>query len=78
VNAVVRAVSMVDRYDPATGLTAMARTTAFTTSVVAQLAARGGLREKGVQPLERVARDEKAYEFLVGELESRGVRITAV
>ena len=73
-----RAVSMVDRYDPATGLTAMARTTAFTTSVVAQLAARGGLREKGVQPLERVARDEKAYEFLGGELESRGVRITAV
>jgi saccharopine dehydrogenase-like NADP-dependent oxidoreductase len=52
----------------------MSRTTAFTTSVVAQLAARGGLREKGVQPLERVARDEKAYGFIVAEMESREVR----
>jgi saccharopine dehydrogenase-like NADP-dependent oxidoreductase len=69
-----REIFMVDRYDAKTGLTAMSRTTAFTTSVVAQLAARGGLREKGVQPLERVARDEKAYGFIVAEMESREVR----
>ena len=69
-----REISMVDHYDAKTGLTAMSRTTAFTTSVVAQLAARGGLREKGVQPLERVARDEKAYGFIVAEMESREVR----
>ena len=69
-----REVTMVDRYDAATGMTAMSRTTAFTTSVVAQLAARGGLREKGVQPLERIARDDKAYGFILAEMESRGVR----
>jgi lysine 6-dehydrogenase len=72
-----RTVSMVDRYDASTGMTAMSRTTAFTTSVVAQLAARGGLPEKGVQPLERVARDDKAYRFILAEMESRGVRFKA-
>ena len=70
-----REVSLVDRYDAATGMTAMARTTAYTTSVVAQLAARGGLRERGVQPLELVARDDKAYGFVLAELESRGIRL---
>ena len=69
-----RQITMVDRYDAKTGLTAMSRTTAFTTSVVAQLAARGGLKEKGIQPLERVARDQKAYGFIVAEMESREVR----
>jgi len=68
-----REVTMVDRYDPKTGLTAMSRTTAYTTSVVTQLAARGGLKEKGVQPLERSGRDERAYGFIVAEMESRGV-----
>jgi saccharopine dehydrogenase-like NADP-dependent oxidoreductase len=72
-----RAMTMVDRYDAKTGMTAMARTTAFTTSVVAQLAARGGLSEKGVQPLERIGRDEKAYRFILAEMESRGVRVKA-
>ncbi len=52
----------------------MSRTTAFTTSVVAQLAARGGLKEHGVHPLERIARDDKAYGFILAEMESRGVR----
>ncbi len=65
---------MVDRYDPATGLTAMARTTAFTTSVVAQLAAAGGLGEPGVRPLELVARDGPAYRFVVDAMAARGVR----
>jgi len=67
---------LVDRYDPQTGMTAMSRTTALTTSVVTQLAARGGLPEKGVQPLERVARDANAYRFVVDEMARRGVKIT--
>jgi saccharopine dehydrogenase-like NADP-dependent oxidoreductase len=71
-------VTMVDRYDPKSGLTAMSRTTAYTTSVVTQLAARGGLKEKGVQPLERIGRDERAYSFIVAEMESRGVRFKGV
>src|SRR5262245_38238796 len=69
-------ITMVDRYDPATGLTAMSRTTAFTTAVVAQLAARGGLGGPGVRPLERVAGDERACRFVLDEMSARGVRFT--
>ena len=67
-------ITMTDKYDPATKLSAMARTTAFTTSVMAQLAAQGGIREKGVLPPELIARDPKATEFVVVEMEKRGVR----
>ena len=65
--------TLVDRADPASGLTAMARTTALTTSVTAQLVARGGAREPGVHPLERVARDADAHRFIVDEMARRGV-----
>jgi saccharopine dehydrogenase-like NADP-dependent oxidoreductase len=65
---------MVDRYDAASTRTAMSRTTALTTSVVAQLAAAGGLGRPGVRPLERVATDEKAFHFVRDALERRGVR----
>lgn len=37
---------MVDRYDPVLGFTSMARTTAFTGAIVAQMAARGDLPQK--------------------------------
>jgi saccharopine dehydrogenase-like NADP-dependent oxidoreductase len=68
-------VVLVDRYDPESRLTAMARTTALTTAVVAQLAATGGVREAGVLPLDRVARDERAFRFIVDGLARRGVRL---
>lgn len=64
---------MADRYDPNTGRTAMSRTTALTTSVVAQLAAAGGLGAPGVRPLERVAENEKAFHFVRDGLAERGV-----
>jgi saccharopine dehydrogenase-like NADP-dependent oxidoreductase len=66
---------LVDRYDPKSGLTAMARTTALTTSVMGQLAAQGGLTTPGVLPPERVARDARAYEFVRNGLARRGVRV---
>lgn len=65
--------TLVDRWDEAAKQTAMSRTTALTTSVVAQLVARGGAREPGVHPLERVARDADAHRFVVDELAKRGV-----
>ena len=65
--------TLVDRYDEGGRLTAMARTTALTTSVTAQLLARGGGREPGVHPLERVARDPDAHRFIVDEMARRGV-----
>ncbi len=71
----VSSATLVDRYDAATGLTAMARTTALTTSVTAQLLADGGLPEKGVRMLEHVGRDAKAHDFLLGALAKRGVHL---
>ena len=67
---------MTDRYDPKTGLTAMARTTAFTTAVTARLAAEGGIRDKGVLPLERVAREPAATKFILDEMGKKGVRFS--
>lgn len=69
----VTRMTMVDRYDPSTGLTAMSRTTALTTSVTAQLVAKGGVKAAGVHPLERVGSDPRAYQFLVDGLAARGV-----
>lgn len=74
-NGATREVTMVDRYDPARRLTAMSRTTAFTCSAVAQLAASGGVRERGVLPLELVARDLEASNYVTDRLAERGVRL---
>jgi saccharopine dehydrogenase-like NADP-dependent oxidoreductase len=70
-----RSVTLVDRYDPASGLTAMARTTALTTAACARLAAAGGLRLPGVQPLEKVGRDPERYEAITAMLAQSGVRL---
>jgi len=73
-NGRAETITMTDRYDPAAKMSAMARTTAYTTSVMAQLAARGGMAAKGVLPPELIARDPLATEFVVTEMEKRGVR----
>ncbi len=65
--------TVVDRYDPATGLTAMARTTALTTSVCSLMLVDGLVPPAGVQPLERVARDSRAYRYILDGLASRAV-----
>jgi len=68
-------ITMVDRYDPKTGLTAMARTTAFTTSVMAQLAASGGMPSSGVLPPEVIAmQNPDAVSFVIGKMAERGVK----
>jgi saccharopine dehydrogenase-like NADP-dependent oxidoreductase len=68
-------ITLVDRYDPAARLTAMARTTAFTTAVTAQLVAGGIVPPPGVQPLERVARDPRAYRAMIEGLAAHGVKL---
>lgn len=68
-------VQMVDRYDAATGLTAMSRTTALTTSAVAQAVAAGLPVPPGVVPLERAARVPGFHEFVRDTLAARGVRL---
>ena len=67
-------VTMVDRYDPASGMTAMSRTTALTTAVCAQLVAAGLTPPAGVQPLEKVGADARSFAFIRERLAARGVQ----
>jgi lysine 6-dehydrogenase len=44
---------IIDRFDAATGLSAMMRTTSFPASIVALMMARGQIERKGALPQER-------------------------
>jgi len=66
---------ILDRFDPDTGVSAMARTTAYSASIVAGMLARGTIKEKGVLPPERLGKDQEFVETLVAELNRRGVLI---
>lgn len=69
--------TLVDFYDEESGVTAMARTTAYTASAVAKLVLEGVIRLKGVVPPERLGMDREIYQQIVAELNSRGVKISA-
>ena len=67
---------LFDRYDEKRGITAMARTTAYPASIIAQLILRKVIREKGVVPPEKLGMHEELFRVFLGELEKRGVKIT--
>jgi saccharopine dehydrogenase-like NADP-dependent oxidoreductase len=71
----VQRATLIDRFDEASQLTAMARTTALTTSAVTQWVAGGGDIAPGVQPLEKVGPDQRAYTAITSALEKHGVRV---
>ena len=62
---------IVDKYDPATGLSAMMRTTAFPASIIAQMMAKEEVLMRGATPQEK-AIDPAAF---VAELERRNILI---
>ncbi|MBI3611529.1 MAG: saccharopine dehydrogenase NADP-binding domain-containing protein [Nitrospirae bacterium] len=62
---------MLEFYDPATGFSAMERTTGFSTGIVAAMLARGDIKDKGVVPLETAV---PAGPF-VKELHRRGMAV---
>jgi lysine 6-dehydrogenase len=63
---------IVDKFDPATGLSAMMRTTAFPASIIAQMMARGEVITRGATPQEK-AIDPVTF---VAELARRDIKIT--
>ncbi|HEX7578625.1 MAG TPA: saccharopine dehydrogenase C-terminal domain-containing protein [Thermoanaerobaculia bacterium] len=69
-------VELFDRTNPATGDTAMARTTGFPCAIAVRMLVEGTFREPGIHPPEFLGRDPKIYEALRGELERRGVGMT--
>jgi len=63
--------SLVDEYDEATGLTAMARTTGFSAAIIAEMIIDGRIREKGVLYQELSVPHEEYF----AELRKRGIDI---
>lgn len=62
---------IIDRFDPATGLSAMMRTTAFPAAIVALMMARGQIAEKGALPQERCV----PADLFMKELARRGIAV---
>ncbi len=63
---------IIDRFDEATGLSAMMRTTAFPASIVALMMARGQTTQKGALPQERCIPPE----LFMQELAARKIEVT--
>lgn len=64
---------MLERYDKKGKVTAMARTTAYTASVVAQLVAKKPIEEKGVIPPEKLGMNEKLYKKFMNMMKRRRI-----
>ncbi|NUO47570.1 MAG: saccharopine dehydrogenase [Polyangiaceae bacterium] len=67
---------LLDRYDPATKLRSMSRTTAFPASIITGMLARGELSLPGVVPPELLAPKPGFFGQLLAELDKRGVRMS--
>jgi len=63
---------IVDKFDAATGLSAMMRTTAFPASIIAQMMAKGDVLERGATPQEKAIDPDR----FVAELERRNINIS--
>jgi len=70
-----RVYHLVDRCDRKHGITAMARTTAYPASIVAQLMAEKAIKTTGVIPPEKLGMDDEVFERLRSELKTRGISI---
>jgi lysine 6-dehydrogenase len=67
---------LLDYFDKKRGTTAMARTTAYPASIVAQLVLKGAVKEKGVVPPERIGMNRELFKLFVDGLKSRGIEIS--
>ena len=64
---------LLDRFDEATGVHSMARTTGYTATVAARMLARGLYAEKGVFAPESLGRRPDCVAFLLAGLKERGI-----
>jgi lysine 6-dehydrogenase len=67
---------LLDYCDEERGITAMARTTAYPASIVAQLMLKKAIKRKGVIPPEKIGMDEALFRLFLDELEKRRVKIS--
>jgi lysine 6-dehydrogenase len=66
---------LLDRYDPATGLRSMSRTTGFTAAAVARLVGSGAYRHPGVSAPEAVGAQPDLLQAVLADLGARGVNV---
>lgn len=66
----------IDLYDPVEDISAMARTTGFPCSIVAQMIARDEFEEAGVIHPAKIGYDEDLADRFLSELADRGIKIT--
>lgn len=66
---------MLDFYNPRTRVSAMARTTAYTCTAVANLVARRAISATGVVPPEKIGRDQRLFRWVKSYLSSHGVKL---
>jgi saccharopine dehydrogenase-like NADP-dependent oxidoreductase len=64
---------VLDRYDKNRRVTAMARSTAYSASIAAQLLAKKAIKEKGVFPPEKIGMNEKLYKKFMDEVKKRKI-----
>ncbi len=67
---------LLDRFDPATLTTSMARTTGYTCAIIVRQLAGAMFTQKGICPPEFVGGDPACFGHLLAELERRGVQLT--
>ena len=64
---------MTDRFDESTGIHSMARTTGYSATAAARMVLSGLYRRKGISPPEFVGRYQECVDFMLAELEKRGL-----
>jgi lysine 6-dehydrogenase len=66
---------ILEKFDKDRNVTAMARTTAYTASIVGQKLMKGLIEEKGVVPPEKLGMNVNVFEEIISELETRNVKV---
>lgn len=66
---------LLDRYDEKQQITAMARTTAYTASIIIQLLAQGVIKERGIVPPETLGMNHAVFDAVMTELEKKGIQV---
>jgi saccharopine dehydrogenase-like NADP-dependent oxidoreductase len=64
---------LLDRYDPVTGVSSMARTTGYTATMMLRLLDKGLHTRPGLVYPEEIGRDEASYRFILEGLAERGI-----
>ena len=72
-NRVRTTFDLLDRYDPETDTTSMARTTGYAATMGVRLLAGGHYRDPGIHPPEDVGRDPDCVAFVLAGLAARGI-----